>query len=114
VTDQKLEQIVGSLLRTGVAAAAAVVFAGGVWYVATGAAGIADYHRFRPETRGLHSMFTLPGPQVVILLGLLLLIITPIARVGFALVAFALERDWAYVAITLAVLGVLLYSIGVG
>jgi len=114
MTDQKLEQIVGNLLRTGVTAAAAVVLAGGAWYVTTAGAGIADYRRFRPETAGLHSVFALPGPQMVILLGLLLLIITPVARVAFALVAFALERDWAYVGITLAVLAVLLYSIGVG
>jgi uncharacterized membrane protein len=46
------------------------------------------------------------------LAGLLLLIATPVARVVFCLVAFALERDHAYVWITLVVLVILLYSIG--
>ena len=30
--DQRLEQVVGTLLRAGVAAAAAIVLAGGIWY----------------------------------------------------------------------------------
>jgi len=35
---------------------------------------------------------------------------TPIARVAFAAVAFAIERDRLYVAISLLVLAVLLYG----
>jgi uncharacterized membrane protein len=42
---------------------------------------------------------------------LLLLILTPVARVAFSVAAFALERDWTYVAITLIVLAVLIYSL---
>jgi uncharacterized membrane protein len=42
---------------------------------------------------------------------LLLLIATPIARVAFAAFAFALEKDYMYVIITLIVLAVLLYSL---
>jgi uncharacterized membrane protein len=44
-------------------------------------------------------------------LGLLLLIATPIARVMFSAVAFAMERDRMYVGFTLIVLAVLLYSL---
>jgi len=43
-------------------------------------------------------------------LGLLLLIATPIARVAFSIVGFALERDRMYVVFTLIVLAILLYS----
>ena len=50
----------------------------------------------------------------IIQLGLLLLIATPIARVAFSAVAFALERDRLYVVITLIVLGVLLFSLAGG
>jgi uncharacterized membrane protein len=42
---------------------------------------------------------------------LLLLIATPILRVAFSLVGFAIERDRAYVIITSIVLAVLLYSL---
>jgi uncharacterized membrane protein len=44
-------------------------------------------------------------------LGLLLLIATPIARVAFSAVAFAIEGDKMYVLFTLIVFGVLLYSL---
>jgi len=47
-------------------------------------------------------------PASVIQLGVLLLIATPVARVAFSLVLFALRRDQLYVLITLAVLAVLL------
>ena len=41
----------------------------------------------------------------------MLLIATPIARVLFSVVAFALQRDRTYVVVTLIVLAVLLYSL---
>ena len=51
-------------------------------------------------------------PRGIIQLGLLLLIATPVARVVFTVFAFAYERDWTYVVITLIVLTLLLYSLG--
>ena len=50
-------------------------------------------------------------PRGLIQLGLLLLIATPVARVVFSVFAFARQRDWIYVVITLIVLAVLLYSL---
>jgi uncharacterized membrane protein len=47
----------------------------------------------------------------VIQLGLLLLIATPIGRVVFSVIGFVRQRDWLYVAITLLVLRLLLYSL---
>ena len=49
--------------------------------------------------------------RAIIQLGLLLLIATPVARVLFSAIAFALERDSMYVVITLIVLAILLYSL---
>ena len=49
--------------------------------------------------------------QAIVMLGLLLLIATPVARVAFSVVAFALQRDRMYVLFTLLVLAVLLYSL---
>ena len=111
MTDHRLEQIMGNLLRTGVAAAAAVVLTGGVWYLTAHGGAQADYHRFQagrgvmPWTQGL------PGPLATIQIGLLILIATPVARVVFSLVAFGLERDRIYVGITLTVLAILAYSL---
>jgi uncharacterized membrane protein len=50
----------------------------------------------------------------IIQLGLLLLIATPVARVAFSVVGFALERDRIYVGVTLIVLAVLMYSLLTG
>ena len=82
MTDERIERTLGTLLRAGVILAAMVVIAGGIMA--------------QPE---------------VIRYGLLVLIATPVARVGFSAVAFALERDWLYVAIAGAVLVVLAYSL---
>ena len=49
--------------------------------------------------------------RAIVQLGLVLLIATPVARVAFTLVAFARQRDRAYVMITTIVLALLLYSL---
>ena len=112
MTDTRMEWIIGNLLRAGVVLAAAVVLAGGLWYLAASGSHAVEYGHFRPDAGGLHSLVTLPPPEALILAGLLILIATPVARVVFSLVAFALERDRVYVAVTTIVLLALLYSIG--
>ena len=111
MTDERLELIVANLLRTGVILAAVVVLIGGVWYLAGAGEAPRDYHHFHPMVHGVKAIGTLPVAEAVILAGLLILIATPVARVVFALVAFALEHDRKYVVITAIVLVVLLYSL---
>jgi uncharacterized membrane protein len=116
-TDYQLEQIIGNLLRTGVIIAAAVVFIGGVFYLIQHAQDRADYHTFNSVPENLR---TVPGvshealalhSKGIIQLGLLLLVLTPVARVAFSAVGFLFEGDRMYVVITLIVLAVLLYSL---
>jgi uncharacterized membrane protein len=52
--------------------------------------------------------------QAVILLGLLVLISTPVLRVAVSIVAFAYERDRVFVVITSVVLALLLTSFLIG
>jgi len=112
MTDRRLESIIGTLLRVGVSLAASVVLGGGIWYLAAHGMSPVDYRHFHAAPRGFGSPGSLSGPEAAIQLGLLILIATPVARVIFSLVGFALERDRAYVAIALVVLAVLVYSIG--
>jgi uncharacterized membrane protein len=112
MTDARLDRIIGRLLRVGVGSAAAVVATGGVWCLLRTAETRPGYHVFRPDIRGLHSLGALPLPQAIIMVGLLILIATPVARVVFSLFAFAMGRDRAYVVITSIVLVVLMYSLG--
>ena len=74
----------------------------------------ADYRVFQGEPTELRSIpgvirSALSGQgRGLIQLGLLLLIATPIARVSFSVLGFAIERDRLYVLFTLIVLGILL------
>ena len=117
LTDQQVDEIIGNLLRYGVMLSAAVVAAGGIWYLVQYGASPAGYHVFRGEPEYLRHLrgivSGIPGFHCrrMIQLGLILLIATPVARVLFSVVAFALERDHAYVTITLTVLAVLLFSL---
>lgn len=118
--DQRVEQIIGTLLRAGVIAAAAVVTLGGaafLWRHGFEPPHYAAFHGVPAELRSLGPIVgrSLAGrSQAIIQLGLVLLIATPVARVAFSVAAFALERDWLYVGITLAVLGILIFSLAGG
>ena len=115
--DQRLEKIISILLRTGVILSAAVVLLGGACYLVRHANEPPNYHVFegaQPEYRSVQAIIHTMGPsncRAIIQFGLLILIATPIARVAFSLVGFAMERDRTYVAITSIVLAVLIYSV---
>jgi uncharacterized membrane protein len=117
VDDKSVEIFLGRLLRWGVLLAAVVVFVGGVCFVAASYEVPQNYRTFRGEPVELRA-----APQILqqamalrplglIQFGLLLLIATPVARVVFSVLGFALERDWMYVVITLLVLALLVYTL---
>jgi len=112
-----METVLGNLLRTGVLLSATVVALGGIIYLARHAAEVPDYRAFRGEPADLRSLRGIAEDVLavrgrgIIQMGFLLLIATPLLRVAFSLVAFAIQRDRTYVAATLIVLGVLLYSL---
>ena len=108
MTDERVEILISYLLRTGVTLAAAVVLAGGAWYLTAHGAETPAYRTFHATHWQRSDWGRARG---LIELGLLILIATPVARVVFSLVSFALERDRSYVLITLGVLVVLAYSL---
>lgn len=112
MTDDRMDQIIANLLRTGVIVAAATVAAGGVWYHFEFGAEPVTYKSFHAGQQSVHSILQMGHSQLLILIGLLVLIATPVARVTFSLVAFSLERDRIFVWITAAVLAILVYSMG--
>lgn len=116
--DERLDQVLGNLLRYGVLLAGAVVLFGGVVYLAHhGREEVPSYREFRGEPEEYRHASTIvadalvPHARGIIQLGLLLLIATPVARVVFSVFAFAVQRDYVYVAVTLIVLAVLVYSL---
>ena len=115
--DQRIEIIIGTLLRTGVILAAAIVLAGAVLYLMHHGHEVVSYATFHGEPERLKKLSEILqgamalNARAIIQLGLLVLIATPVARVVFSAIAFAIERDYMYVVITLVVLGILMYSL---
>jgi uncharacterized membrane protein len=112
-----VESIIGNILRDGVLISSLVILVGGIFFLTRYAGEIPHYRLFRGEPTDLR---TIPGifrdafslhSRAITQLGLVLLMSTPIARVAFSVVAFALERDRMYVIITLIVLAILIYSL---
>ena len=116
-TDQRIEHILGNLLRAGVLLSALVVLIGGVIYLLRHGRSPMDFGVFRGEPADLRGVrgiirdtLALRG-RGIIQLGLLLLIATPVARVAFSIFGFAEERDRMYVVFTVIVFSILLYSL---
>jgi len=116
-SDQRVEQAIGNLLRLGLIVATLVVICGAVIYLVRHGGDHPSYRTFRGEPADLRGIAGIWrdaeafSGRGLIQLGLLLLLATPVVRVAFSIVAFALQRDRLYVAVTTVVLGVLLYSI---
>ena len=125
----RIELFIAHLLRWGVVLSFAIVAFG------IGIALVSDqtgYHQIRlddlntilqyhqgqptfPNSVGdiLNGVLTLK-PYAIISLGLFVLIAIPVMRVGVSILAFALERDWRYVAITSFVFAMLVLSFIIG
>ncbi len=113
--DKLMSSIIGWLLQGGVLLSSAIIIAGLILLLRL------------PDPFSAKSVGTLPHtplelwtgllalqPQAVIVLGLLLLIATPVLRVAVSVIAFGLEHDMRYVIITLIVLAILITSFLLG
>jgi uncharacterized membrane protein len=118
--EERLEQFLGNLLRTGVLLSAAVVLFGGVLYLVGHGGEQPDRKTFHGEPADLRNPSGIVRNALglkssgVIMAGLLLLVATPVARVVFSVLGFLRERDYLYVLLTLIVLTVLPYSLAFG
>lgn len=114
--DSALDAKIGMLLQVGVLSSAVVVLIGAVMYLVQQGGSRVDYGHFHGAPDSLNTLGgifqgVLHGhPLAIVQLGMLMLIATPIARVVFSVIAFLAERDYLYVAISVIVLAVLLYS----
>jgi uncharacterized membrane protein len=114
--DQRLDEMLGNLLRAGVLISAAVVVAGGLLYlIQHGREPVPSHSQEEPiylrSLAGIASDAFTGESRGIIQFGIILLIGTPIARVIFSVFAFFVERDYLYVAVTVLVLLILMYSL---
>lgn len=116
--ERDLQRLVGNILRWGVVIAMSVVATGLILYLFHAGGQTVDYSEFNPvKFPGIADVIhrlSHGEPVAIIQLGAILLIATPIARVVFAMVGYALEKDRMYVIVSLIILTVIAVSIVYG
>lgn len=114
-----IQQLIGNTLRWGVILACLLATIGGVYYLMEhGLDPVPDYRHFDVASAAAQTNYTtLDGLWQGILhgdaascvqVGVIVLILTPIARVVLSLFDFIVEQDWLYVSITAIVLAVII------
>ncbi len=121
-----MEIAMGLLLRIGVIVAALLVAVGGALVLRHPASAVPNYTVFHPpgahaaiasanvpfrSISGVLEQLHTGSGSSIIALGLLVLVATPIARVIFAIIGFARERDLLYTVVSLIVLGILAFGL---
>ncbi len=116
VEDKDLERIIGQLLRYGVLLSSLVVLAGGIVYLTRHGYQHPAFGSFKGEPDKMKAPIPMWKAIIqgegrpLIAFGLLLLILTPIARILFSVAGYLMEKDYLYVCITLFVLAVILWN----
>ncbi|MCC8409736.1 DUF1634 domain-containing protein [Mucilaginibacter sp. UR6-1] len=111
----RIQIIIGQLLRIGVFTSIGIAFLGGVIYLSRHGHEVVDYATFKgiPDyvkpANLFTSVFELRG-RAIIQVGIMLLIATPVVRLIFSAIGFAAEKDYRYAAITVLVLGIIIFS----
>jgi len=114
---EKVEVWLASLLRAGTLLAALVLLIAGALYLARHGQDAPGYAAFHGEPAELKSIDGIlrearsGNREALVMVGLLLLIGTPIARVIGCVLAFVVDRDLTYVVVSLVVLAGLLFGI---
>lgn len=110
---EEMEIIISNFLRIGVVLSAIIVFAGLLMFLISGNSGYSgDYFPTTPTE--IFNGLLLLKPYAIILLGLIILILTPVFRVGVSILVFIKEKDFLYVKITSFVFIILIISFILG
>ncbi|MQS53022.1 DUF1634 domain-containing protein [Companilactobacillus mishanensis] len=110
---REVELVIGKILRVGVVVSATVIVLGILLFFINGGSGYADGEWPRRFGVMFQGVFQLKS-YAVIMLGIFLLILTPVLRVVVSIYAFAKEHDKLYVYITTAVLIILVFAMVFG
>ncbi len=102
IGDNRIERQMGRLLQAGVLVSAAVMALGGVVYLAGHGGQV-------PVLKTFHKAAWTADTRIL-QIGILLMIATPIARVVFAVFAFARVKDWLYAAVGAMVLALITWG----
>lgn len=114
---RQAELVISHVLRGGVLLSAGIILVGVVAFYhgyLTVKGSRVSFGAFPHTLTGVVAGVAHGDPLAIILLGLLVLLATPVVRVAVSIIAFALDRDWQYVVITSVVLVILMVSFIVG
>lgn len=106
------EEIIVKLLRVGVMISSTLIMIGLIMMYIKGDSGYANGY-VASFSEIFHGIIELK-PFSIIMLGLLVLIVTPVLRVAVSILVFAYERDYLYVKVTSVVLIILFISFFIG
>ena len=113
--------IIGNLLRYGVWISLSVAFMGGIIYLLNHGNELENYSTFYENDTNIFKVIiniyngVVQGQgESIILLGIIVLFITPILRLLISLIVFYFEKDYLYVFITLIVILIIGTSIFFG
>lgn len=110
---EEMEIVISKFLMIGVLLSAAIILIGFVMLVVTGNSGYkGDIYPTSP-IKILQGAIELKA-YAIILTGLLILIATPVLRVGVSIIVFIKEKDYLYVKITSLVFIILIISFVLG
>lgn len=110
---EEMEIIISNFLKIGVILSAVIIFLGFSMFLISGKSGyVGSYYPTNP-LEILKGVISLKS-YAIILLGLLILVLTPVFRVGVSIIVFYKEKDFVFVKITSLVFIILLVSFVLG
>ncbi|CVK15244.1 Uncharacterized membrane protein [Apibacter mensalis] len=111
--ERDVELYIGKLLRYGVILSSIITITGGIIYISQHPDQQLNFKTFVGAPNYLRELTTLLPAVIkfdgmaIIQLGVAVLIATPILRIAFSIVAFAIEKDRMYIVITCIVLAII-------
>ena len=110
---QDVEMIISKALRAGVVISGTVIFIGLLIFLLSGNSGYPESVYPSKPSEIIRGLLELKS-YAVIMTGIMILIATPVFRVGVSIIVIAVEKDYLYVKITTVVFLILIVSMVLG
>ena len=108
---KELELFVSNVLRIGVLISGILIVIGLGLFIVTGDS---DYPNGEATLEWIINGDPFLSPSHILFMGFIVLVVTPLLRVGASVFAYAVEKDWTYFAITGFVLSILVIGMVLG
>ena len=113
-SDKTTRQAIGWVLQIGAWASTLLMTVGIILLIVTVPEELISKYFTEHPQKVLHEILDPPSAAYFIMLGLFLLVLTPLARLLAAAIGFGMSRDWKFMGISLGVLAVILVAVVLG